>query len=96
MILQLFWVAATVEIIMAIAFALQVRRKSVVRGSPLHIRLAEGQRKDDWLACAAVWAGIFHDDVGMEESLLLLGCVVLAWLARRAADRVRQLQRCQG
>ena len=96
MIVQLFWVAATVEIIMAIAFAVQVRQKSVVHGSPLHVRLAEGQRKDDWLACVIIWAGIFHDAVGLGDAPLLVGCVVLAWLARRAADRVRQLQRAQG
>ncbi|RTL39620.1 MAG: hypothetical protein EKK53_16705 [Burkholderiales bacterium] len=91
MILQLFWVTATVEIVVAIVFALKVRQKSVVLGSPVQVSLAEGQRKDDWLACVVIWAGIFHDDIGLGMPLLLFGCVVLAWLARRTAQRVRQL-----
>lgn len=92
MVLQMFWVTATVEIVMAIVFALQVRRKGVVLGSPLHLRLAEGQRKDDWLACVVIWVGIFHDDVGLAPPLLLIGCLVLAWLASRATHRIRQLR----
>lgn len=93
MVLQLFWVAATVHVVLAIAFALEVRRPSAHAGSPLHVRLAQGQRQDDWLACACIWAGLLHDELPLSDGVLVLGGAVLAWLARRTARRVLQCPR---
>ena len=89
---QLFWFVATVQIVLAVAFAVVVRRSPATRGSALQVRLALGQRKDDWLACGVIWMGILSDELPAGDVLLVLGCMALAWLAQRTAHRVRLLQ----
>jgi hypothetical protein len=93
MVSQLFWFVATVQIALAIAFAVLVRKAPTPHGSALQIRLAHSQRKDDWLACGVIWLGICSDDFPMAQLILVLGCVALAWLAHRTSGRLRVLQR---
>jgi ABC-type sugar transport system permease subunit len=92
MVLHLFWFTATVQIAMAIGFALLVRKVPTARGLARQVRLANAQRKDDWLACGIIWLGIFSDDVPLRLVVLVAGGITLAWLSQRTRARIRLLQ----
>jgi hypothetical protein len=92
MAVRLFWFAATIQIALAIGFAILVRKMPTARGPALQVRLANAQRKDDWLACGIIWLGIFGEDIPLRLVALVAGCIALAWLSQRTHARIRLLQ----
>ena len=92
MAVRLFWFAASVQIALAMGFAILVRKAPPARGPARQVRLADAQRKDDWLACGIIWLGIFGEDIPMRLVALVAGCIALAWLSHRTRARIRLLQ----
>ena len=89
---QLFWFLATLQVVLAIGFAVMVSRVPQPQLLASDFVLASSQRKDNWLTCAIVWMVLLADTLPAKELLLIVGALVLAWLSRRTLQRVRLLQ----
>lgn len=91
MLSQLFWLIATVEITVSIGFAWLVRRVPNVKLTADHFDLARSQKKDNWLACAIIWAVVFSEATPIREALWVVGAMLLAWLIQRTVYRLRRV-----
>ena len=90
---QIFWFAAIVACFLAFGFA--VRHKGALMASPrpVHLDLAKGQEKDNWLTCAVVWVAVFSEHWDGRDFVFIAGAAVLAWTAWRTFRRVMLLAR---
>ncbi len=90
---QLFWAVATLEIVLAACVALLQHRQAKAKSPSVEQeRAASGQAKDNLLACAVIWMTIILCTGDPSKSALpLAGAVVLAWLSRRAWQRLKAL-----
>ena len=93
MALQLFWLVATIDVVVSIGFVLRVR----TRGNPTldtdrTDTLINSLRKDTWAACAIIWAVLLSDGCPIRWVLCVTGAVALAWLLQRAVRRFRVLR----
>ena len=90
---QVFWFVATLSCVLAFGFA--VKHKGAVAASPrpVHVGLAKGQEKDNWLTCAIVWLVVFSEHWNGREAILVLGATGLLWTAWRTYRRVLLLRR---
>jgi hypothetical protein len=88
---QLFWFAATLDVALAIGFALRVRAVATDRLATGHFTLARSQRKDNWLTCAVIWIMLLSEGCRFRDALSLAGAMALAWLAQRTLQRMRSL-----
>ena len=89
---QLFWLVATLNVVLSVGFALRTRNVTTGEPSEKHLTLARGQRKDDWLTCAVIWSALMSKGQPISPVLFLVGAMVLAWLTQRTVHRVRLLQ----
>lgn len=92
MISKLFWLTATLEIALAIGFAVLVNKVPNVRLTPNHFNLAKSQKKDNWLACIVIWAVVFSEGLPVRTILWAAGTLVLGWLIHRALLRVHRIR----
>ena len=91
MVSQFFWFAATLEVVLAIGFALRVRAVATDRLAASHFTLSRSQRQDNWVACAVIWVVLLSDGWPFRYVLSLAGAMALAWLTQRTLQRVRSL-----
>ena len=91
MVSQLFWLAATLAVALAIGFAVRVRAVATDRLAQSHFTLSRSQRKDNWLTCAVIWIMLLSEGCPFRDALSLAGAVALAWLATRTLQRMRSL-----
>jgi hypothetical protein len=88
---QIFWLMATLNVVLALGFELLVRSPRGSAARDQRVALARGQHKDNWLLCAAIWIGFASARMSGHELLMLVGAMLFAWLTRRAASRLRLL-----
>jgi hypothetical protein len=88
---QLFWLIATVDIAVSIGFELLMRRVPNVKLTADHFGLARSQRKDNWLACAVIWAVVLSDSSPLRKAIWVMGALLLTWLIQRTAYRLRRV-----
>jgi hypothetical protein len=76
---------------MALWFA--IKHKGLLATSPrsVHLDLAKGQEKDNWLISGVVWSAVLSGKWEGRGALLILGSVCLAWTAWRTFRRLRLL-----
>jgi len=91
---QFFWFFATLDVVVSIGIEVWVRtaRSRSLKADRL-TSLAIGQRKDTWLVCAIVWIFLLCDGLPMQWLLQAAGTVILLWLLRRTAQRMRTFAR---
>lgn len=89
---QLFWLIATLEVILSVGFAVLVGKVPTLKLTPSHFSLARSQRKDNWMACAVIWTVVFSEGCPVRTLLWVAGAMILAWLIQRTLYRVRSLQ----
>ena len=80
---------------MSIGFVL-LNRVPPLKLTASHYALARGQRQDNWLACAVIWAVVFSEDCPIRQALRVIGAMLLAWLIQRTAQRLRHMLNRQG
>jgi len=93
---KLFWLIASLEIALSIGFAVLLNKVPTLKLTTSHFVLARGQRQDNWLACAVIWTVVLSVKCPIQEALEVMGAMLLAWLARRTAQRLRQVLNRQG
>ena len=86
---QLFWLIASVEVVLAIAFALRMRKVATPDLQPMHFALARSQRQDNWLVCAVIWIVLLSADSPVKPALSMAGALALGWLGQRTLHRLR-------
>jgi hypothetical protein len=89
---QLFWLVATLNVVVSFGFALRARNVTTRELPERHLTLARGQRKDDWLTCVVIWSALMSKGCPIRTVLFLVAAMVLAWLTQRTVHRVRLLQ----
>jgi hypothetical protein len=90
---HIFWIFATLDVVISIALAVRVRTAVAGTAKAEHLALARGQQKDSWLACAIVWIVLLSDGCPVRNHLFVAGALVIAWLLHRNVQRYRLLQR---
>jgi hypothetical protein len=88
---QIFWLVATLNIVLALGFEMLVRKVNMAVTQAHRIALARGQHRDNWLACATIWVGHASGQMTAHELVMLAGAMLLAWLTQRAACRLSLL-----
>jgi hypothetical protein len=88
---HVFWLTAMLSC--ATAFWFAIKHKGLIAASPrpVHLDLAKGQEKDNWLTCGVVWAVVLSGKWEGKEVLMILGVVCLSWVVWRTLRRVRLL-----
>jgi hypothetical protein len=89
---QIFWLVATLNVALAFGFELLVRRARAPTTQAHRAALARGQHKDNWLVCAVIWIVHASDRMSGHELVMLVGAMLIAWLTRRLASRLRMLR----
>jgi hypothetical protein len=93
MALRFFWLIATIDIVVSIGFALCVRTRITPKfNTDRTDALASSQRKDNWIACAGIWAVLLSDECPIRWFLFVTGAAVLTWLLQRTVQQFRTLQ----
>ena len=88
MLSAIFWVAATINILLSIGFAL----RTSIRGRQGRARSAatgSRQHQDFWLATGTVWLVLLTNGRTLQWAFHLMGIAVLVWLTWRTVRRAR-------
>ena len=93
MALHFFWFVATIDVVLSIGFELRIcagRTRNL--NTECAANLASSQRKDTWVACAAIWAVLLSDGCPLRWLACATGAAVLTWLLQRTLRRFRALR----
>lgn len=85
---DLFWLCAIVQLFVSLKFVALVRQLDGPNVTAKVRKLASGQRKDSWLASAAIWGMILFNGSTYSDALFVAGSVTLVWLIVRACKRI--------
>ena len=89
---DIFWIFATLNVVISVMLMVRVRSASSGALTAEHVALARGQQKDGWLACAVVWMVLLSEGCPVRDYFFIAGAPVVAWLLHRAVRRYRLVQ----
>jgi hypothetical protein len=88
---HIFWLTAMLSCVTAFWFAIKHKSLLATSPRPVHLDLAKGQEKDNWLTCGVVWAVVLSGTWQGKGALMALGAVCMVWIVWRTWRRLRLL-----